>query len=118
MAEKEEKQPSFLEKTLLAGHLMDVIGANALGTSDKFYDPVMQSTGVTAVRNQIYQQKVQNGKALGIAEKPPYPVNFDVIEDTTIQINEQFKKCNLGELYEIFQKIGAKIDVKLPNKIK
>lgn len=127
--EIEKREKSLEENLQKDGFYMSVLGVNALRNGrtqygeyasqigQSQYSEVINSDDANEIRKKLYEQEVQKGKTLGIADMPETPTNYQLVKYAISIVNESVQELSVSKLEEIVNDMGgAKIE--LPDELK
>lgn len=78
------------------------------------YDSLVNGGEIGELRDREYQERVQEGKSLGIHGEPSYPTNYDLTAKRAIILEQSKVILTLGDLAEIVYSVAGKFGFKLP----
>lgn len=121
------EQEKFAETILTDPLTESLVGANELRKdpstygkpvgADDYYNSVMASEPMAKVRNEIYNDRLEEARQLGIAESPTVS-NYDVVVNKFKQYIEAVRLLSLGKLESIAKKLATGLKFNLPEKLK
>ncbi len=128
--EKEKGRAENVKNTLEYKLLQKIVGGNNVKANPFFYGQLgvsggeqtyleaMISEGADKERKRIYADRIKEKTALGLAEDPAYPTNYDVAKGFKIQLMQVQSIAKIGELEEHAKAVGAKLDFEVPEELK
>ncbi len=129
--EMEQARATNVKKTLESKFIQSTVGSNLVKTNpylytgelgfrsaESLYDQTMSSDDAKKLKEQIFNQRIKEGKELGVAGEPSYPSGYDVSFQIMKQLGEVLSISRLAELEKAVQDSGAKLDFKVPDELK
>jgi hypothetical protein len=82
------------------------------------YDQLISSDEATEVRKRLHDSELKTREALGLADRPPYPNDYEVSKYGVSLINEAIGKLPLGNLESVLGSVAKGVDLKVPSQFK
>lgn len=130
---KSDKEPTREEKavkTLEDTFNLNLVGSNMLKREPYAFGQIgndagklsyrigMQSDEGEKRRKAIYDSRLAEAEQLGIAEEPPMPGNYDVMNYTAKIINENQALLPLGDLEKAVSKVAGNLGFEVPKELR
>ena len=126
----QEKIAENLKATLESKFIQDVVGSNAVKTNpfmygqlglpggEEAYLSAMSSEEANKIRQDDYNQKIKEGKQLGVAGEPSYATNYDLSLKIAKQVQEIMTLGKLGDLEGIVKTVAKGFEFEIPENLK
>lgn len=128
--EKERKERISNAKTSLENIVYQtVMGANHLksnpflygqlgmGAGENAYNSFYENDKIKEMKDAEFNQKLAEGKALGIAGEPMYPTNYDISIRIAKQVEEHKMTIPLRDLGDVIKKISPELKFSVPEQL-
>jgi hypothetical protein len=93
-------------------------GQNGAMGGEFVYNSAMNSKEAQEAKQNMYHEKLIFGKKNGVAGEPSPISNYDLSLQWMQQMNEVLQIAKIGELEKYSTAMGAKLDFKVPEKLK
>ena len=123
-----EKREESLGGNLTNDFYLSVLGVNTLRNEPQYgeyarqigqtqYSEVINSDDANKIRKELYKQELEKRNALGIADMPESPSNYQLVKSAISIVNESVQELSASKLEIIVNDMGgAKIE--LPDELK
>ena len=95
-------------------------GQLGLSAGEKTYKEFHDDVEIKKIKDEIYKEKLEHGKALGVYGEPIYPTNYDVSIKIAEQVEEHKTLVPLKILEEIVKNLAKDFDFRfsVPEQLK
>jgi hypothetical protein len=93
-------------------------GQLGLNAGENAYEKFDQNEKIRKLKDEIYNERLSQGKSLGVYGEPIYPTNYDVSVKIAQQVEQHKTLIPLKDLEEIVKKLGFGFDFSVPEQFK
>ncbi len=125
-----EEMISSLEWNLNNPFYLFMLGSNVLrkdqnafgqfghSAGESVYSSLISGEESDKLRKKMYDGEMKEAEALGLADRPEYPSNYEISKYSVRLINEAVMNLPLGNLEKALGNIAQGVDLKIPEALK